>query len=167
MNDLSKTASAFVEEAHRTAWASVATVGEGQVPRSRVLHPIWERDSGTGELLGWIATMQTPLKVARLENSRWVSANYWRPEQDACTAECRASWYTDAPTRERIWDLFANRPEPLRYDPSMIPGRESPASPGFMVMRLDPWHAAGAPRSVLLGGQGEVLTWSRRLGELL
>jgi hypothetical protein len=110
--------------------------------------------------------MQTPLKVAHLENSPWVSVNYWWPEQDTCTAGCRATWHTDAATRERIWDLFANGPEPVGYDPSIIPGWESPASAGFMVMRLDPWRLRVFPGSVLLEGTGEVLTWSRSRDEL-
>ncbi len=166
MNDLSKTATAFVDMAHRIVWASVATVGGGQVPRSRVLHPIWEWDAEADDLVGWIATMRTPLKVAHLQNSPWVSVNYWWPEQDTCTAECRATWHTDAATRERIWDLFANGPEPVGYDPSIIPGWESPASAGFMVMRLDPWRLRVFPGSVLLEGTGEVLTWSRSRDEL-
>lgn len=161
MSELSHVAPPFVEMAHRIVWASVATVGPGGVPRSRVLHPIWEWDADEEALVGWVATMQTPLKLAHLANSPWVSANYWAPDQDNCTAECGASWYTDMGTRERVWDLFANGPEPVGYDPAMIPGWESPASEGFSVLRLDPWRLRVFPGSVLLGGDGEVLTWSR------
>ena len=166
MNDLSKTAPAFVDMAHQIVWAGVSTVGEGQVPRSRVLHPIWEWDAAASELVGWIATMQTRLKVAHLDNSPWVSANYWSPKQDTCTAECLATWHTDTETRERVWDMFANGPEPVGYDPSIIPGWESPASNGFMVMRLDPWRLRVFPGTVLLAGEGEVLTWARPRHEL-
>ena len=67
MDELSETAPAFVEMAHRIVWASVATVGPDERPRSRVLHPIWEWD---GErLTGWVATGPTPLKVEHLEHS--------------------------------------------------------------------------------------------------
>lgn len=166
MSDLSNTAPAFVDMAHQIVWASVTTVGVGQVPRSRVLHPIWEWDSGSGELVGWIATMQTQVKVSHVENSPWVSVNYWRPQQDTCTAECRATCHTDVETRERIWNLFSNGPEPVGYDPAIIPGWDSPSSPGFMAMRLDPWRLRVFPGSVLLGGDGEVLTWSRSRDEL-
>ncbi len=34
----------FLDIAHRIVWASVATVDRRDRPRSRVLHPIWERD---------------------------------------------------------------------------------------------------------------------------
>ena len=40
----------------------VATVDPDNRPRSRVLHPIWEWDGE--ELVGWVATAPTPLKVA-------------------------------------------------------------------------------------------------------
>ncbi len=104
-----------------------------------MFHPIWEcRIRQPVKLAGWIATMQTPLKLAHLENSPWVSVNYWSAEQDTCTAECLATGTRTAQTRERVWDLFANGPEPVGYNPAIIPGWESPASPGFSVMRLDP-----------------------------
>lgn len=166
MNELSEVAPAFVDMAHRIVWASVATVGTGGVPRSRVLHPIWELDAGGGGLVGWIATMATPLKRAHLENSPWVSANYWAPDQDTCTAECRATWHLDLPTRERVWNLFADGPEPVGYDPAIIPGWDSPASEGFSVLRLDPWRLRVFPGTVLLRGEGTVLTWAARRSDL-
>lgn len=168
MNDLSdnleRTGTAFVEMAHRIVWASVATVGPGSVPRSRVLHPIWEWDGA--ELVGWIATAQTSLKLSHLDNSPWLSANYWAQDHDTCAAECLGTWHTDMATRERVWDLFVNGPDPVGYDPSIIPGWDSPESPGFSVLRLDPWRLRVFPGAVLLGGDGEVFTWSRPRQEL-
>jgi hypothetical protein len=159
---LGAVAPAFVEMAHGIVWASVATVGEGGVPRSRVLHPIWEWD-GT-DMVGWVATAPTPLKRAHLEHSPWVSVNYWAPSQDTCTAECRATWHLDLPTRERVWRAFADGPEPVGYDPAIIPGWDAPDSDAFAVLRLDPWRLRVFPGGVLLGSGGEILAWSRPRG---
>ena len=30
-------------------------------------------------------------------------------------------WYTDDETRKAVWDKFANGPEPVGYDPGIIP----------------------------------------------
>ena len=154
---LQAVAPAFVEMAHRIVWVSVATVDPQGRPRSRVLHPVWEWD-GTS-LVGWIATAPTPRKVADLGASPHVSLTYWAPSQDTCSADCRAELLTDLPTREAVWERFTSAPEPVGYDPSIIPGWDSPSSPGFAALRLEPWRLRVMPGSVLLEGSGEVLTW--------
>jgi hypothetical protein len=159
VDELSETAPAFVEMAHRIVWASVATVGPDERPRSRVLHPIWEWD---GErLTGWVATGPTPLKVEHLEHSPFVSCNYWAPSHDTCTAECRATLLLDDDTRTMVWNRFAEAPEPVGYDPSIIPVWDSPTSPAFAALRLDPWRLRVMPGSVMLtaGAEGRTLTW--------
>jgi hypothetical protein len=149
----------FVETAHRIVWATVATVDGRGRPRSRILHPIWEWD-GT-ELVGWIATSRTPVKVAHLAASPYVSVNYWSPEQDIATAECGALWCRDDPTRQRIWDLFRGTPEPLGYDPMIVPAwRDGPLSAHFAVLRLAPWRLRVFPGSAMLGGGGTILDWA-------
>jgi hypothetical protein len=159
MHDLSVTAPAFVEMAHRIVWASVATVGPDERPRSRVLHPIWEWD-GTA-LTGWIATAPTPIKRHHLEHSPFVSCNYWAADHDTCVAECRAEWIFDDDGRAEVWEKFATGPEPVGYDPAMIPVWESPTSPMFAAWRLEPWRLRVMPGSVLMTGglEGETLTW--------
>ncbi len=157
MAELSSVAPAFVEMAHSIVWCSAATVDRRGRPRSRVLHPIWEWSGA--ELVGWVATAPTPMKRAHLEHSPYVSLNYWGPSQDTCVAECRATWAFDLPTRERIWNLFAEGPEPVGYDPSIIPGWDGPDTEMFAALRLDPWRLRVFPGSVLLSGTGEVLTW--------
>ncbi|TNF90056.1 MAG: pyridoxamine 5'-phosphate oxidase family protein, partial [Gammaproteobacteria bacterium] len=52
-------------------------------------------------------------------------------------------------------------PEPVGYDPSIIPGWENAASESFAVLKLDPWRLRVMPGSVLLAGEGEVLVWER------
>lgn len=149
----------FLEMAHRIVWASCATVDRRGRPRSRVLHPIWEWDGAS--LVGWVGTVPTPLKRAHFEHSPHLSANYWSPDQDTCVAECRASWAFDLPTRTRVWNLLKNAPEPVGYDPAMIPNWNTPADDAFAALRLDPWRLRVFPGDVLLGkaDPSQVLVW--------
>lgn len=157
MSELGEVAPTFVEMAHRIVWCSAATVDPKGRPRSRVLHPIWHWDGS--RLEGWIATAPTPLKRSHLEASPYISLNYWSPSQDTCVAECRASWAFDPETREMVWNLFRNGPEPVGYDPAIIPGWDSPRSETFAALRLDPWWLRVFPGTMLLEQRGEVLTW--------
>ena len=157
MQELKTIAPAFVEMAHEIVWSSVATVDEQGRPRSRVLHPIWEWN---GEhLVGWVATGPTPVKRSHLAANPYVSLNYWSPAQNTCVAECRATWAFDDETCRRVWDLLANAPEPLGYNPASIPGWTSPTEPNFAVLRLEPWLLRVFPASVLFNQGGEVLFW--------
>ena len=157
MQDLATVAPAFVEMAHQIVWCSAATVDKKKRPRSRVLHPMWEWSDGT--LKGWIATGPTPMKRAHLEESPYLSLNYWAPNQDTCVAECRATWAFDDDTRVAIWERFKNTPPPVGYDPAIIPGWTKPTEDSFAVLLLAPWRLRVFPGSALMGQGGEVLTW--------
>ena len=106
------------------------------------------------------ALSPTPVKVANLDHSPFVSVSYWDAQQDVATAECRATWHHDDDTCAEAWDRFANTPEPLGYDPAMIPPwKDGPTSPAFSVLRLDPWRLRVFPGSLLLTGEGEPRDW--------
>jgi general stress protein 26 len=162
MDDLSATAAAFIEMAHRIVWCSVATVDSRGRPRSRVMHPIWEWDGQA--LVGWVGTTRSP-KLADLARHAYVSCSYWELTHDTCTAECRAEVVTDDAARARVWDLFTVTPEPLGFDPAAIgaPGWDAPDAPGFVVLRLRPWRLRVHPLSVVAGGgrpeQLRTLVW--------
>ncbi len=156
MATLEEIATPFIEMAHKIVWCTVATVDKQGRPRSRVLHPIWELVDGRP--VGWIATGATPVKVAHLEASPFVSCNYWTQEQDTCVAECAASWVTDQATKTAVWDMYVNGPEPVGYDPAMIPGWDNAESPGFSALRLDPWRIRVMPGAAMLSGEG-TLVW--------
>lgn len=160
---LDRTAPAFVDMAHSIVWASVATVdGDGR-PRTRILHPIWEWD-GT-DLFGWIATVPTPLKRAHLAVHPDVSVSYWTTTHDTCSAECLVEWYTDDDTCAAVWNKFATAPEPVGYDPYIIPmWKDGPSSDDFAVLRLTPYRLRVMPGTVMTGGGGAVLTWSDHSG---
>jgi hypothetical protein len=157
MTALATTAPAFVEMAHRIVWCSVATVDDRDRPRSRVLHPIWEWDGST--LRGWIATAPTRPKRAHLARSPFLSCSYWTPNHDTCVAECRAEWAFDDATCIEVWDRFKHAPEPVGYDPAIVPVWESPTSDTFAVLQLAPWRLRVMPGSMMLSGRGDLLTW--------
>jgi len=157
MSDLSDTAPAFVEMAHRTVWATVATVDSHGRPRSRTLHPIWQWDGA--RLVGWVATTPTPTKRAHLGATPFASVSYWAPSHDNAIAECRATLALDDDTRTMVWNLFLNGPKPVGYDPSVVPAWTSPTAAAFAAIQLEPWRLRVFPGSVLLGQGGTVLTW--------
>jgi hypothetical protein len=158
MSDLQKVAPAFVEMAHTIVWATAATVAPSGRPRTRILHPLWVWDGET--LVGWIATGPTPAKQADLDRNPVVSLSYWAPSHDTCRADCRTTWHFEDDTRERVWNMFKNAPAPVGYDPALIPAWDSPTSPAFAALELTPEYVRVFPGPVLLGGPGEVLTWS-------
>ena len=156
--DLATIAPAFVEMAHRIVWCTTATASpEGEV-KTRVLHPYWEWD-GTS-LTGWILTSPISPKARHLDVNPRVSLTYWTKNHDTCSADCDTAWELSPDERQAGWDRFATAPPPVGYDPKIIPGWSEPQAPGFGVLRLDPRWLRVMPGSVMLAGQGELLTWS-------
>jgi hypothetical protein len=147
---------AFIATAHRIVWCTVATVDRRNRPRSRVLHPYWELDGD--ELVGWITTRPTPLKVAHLAHSPFVSCSYWDATQDVAVAECRAEWVADVAVKAHAWELFGAAAEPLGHDPYAI-WPDGPEDPDAGVLRLTPWRLRVAGMETLLG-RSPALTWA-------
>ncbi len=160
MQSLEEIASPFVEMAHEIVWCTVATVDTKGRPRTRILHPIWEWDGES--LMGWIATGPTPVKKAHLDAHPDISCSYFAPSHDTCFAECGTEWFTDDETCDWLWNRLKDAPPPVGYDPAIIPEwADGPTSEAFAALKLDPWRLRVFPGSVLMGGEGEVLTWSR------
>ena len=160
MSSLPSVAPSFVEMAHRIVWCTAATTDSAGRPRTRILHPFWIWD-GTA-LVGWIATGRTPVKESHLAQAPYLSLNYWSPNHDTCSADCDASWHDTDDDKTRVWDLFANAPAPVGYDPAIVPAwKDGPLGGAFSALRLDPYRLRVFPGTALLGGGGEVATWSR------
>ncbi|MDQ2651272.1 MAG: pyridoxamine 5'-phosphate oxidase family protein [Actinomycetota bacterium] len=157
MSDLTTTAPAFVDMAHRIVWATVATVNKAGDPTTRILHPIWEWDGA--DLKGWILTSPQSPKARHLDTNPVVSLTYWDATHDVATADCDTSWENSPEERRAGWDRFLHGPEPVGYDPSIIPFWPNPDVEGFGVLALRPRSLRVMPGSVMLQGQGEVLTW--------
>ncbi len=122
----------FVARAHRMVWCSVATVDQHNRPRSRILHPLWEGQTG------WIATRPTSPKAAHLHHNPYVSLAYIADVAKPLYVDCRAAWVADLAEKARIWDLFKFAPAPVGYDPATV--WQSPAAPDFGVLKLMPWR---------------------------
>lgn len=157
MTELASIAPAFQEMAHRIVWCTVATVDQTGQPRTRVLHPIWEWD-GTS-FTGWVATSPLSPKAADLAAENRVSLTYWEASQDTCTAYCSATWETSAEERQAGWDRFANAPEPIGYEPSIVPPWTDPTAEAFGILRLEPTWLRLMPGSLMTKGEGELLSW--------
>jgi hypothetical protein len=126
----------FVDRAHRIVWCTVATVGRDNRPRTRILHPLWELED---ELVGWIVTRATPVKVRHLAYSPYLSCSYWEPGHEVAVADCRAEWVTDRATRQRVWELYRDAPPPLGYDFwSVFP--DGPAGESPSLLQLAPYR---------------------------
>ena len=142
----------FLDIAHSIAWCSVATVDRRGRPRSRILHPVWERD-GDG-LTGWIGTTATALKTAHLAHAPYVSCSYWDPTHDTAQAECAASWVTGDDGLAAAWERLRSAPPPMGFDPAPI-WPDGPLGGSFAALRLDAWRvrlrrgaAGGVPFTV-------------------
>ena len=157
MQELTQVAPAFIEMAHRIVWATVATVDAHGRPRSRILHPIWQWDGA--RLVGWVGTSPSAAKRAHLAASPYASVSYWSPTHDTCVAECRAALLYDDETRIMVWNLLRDGPEPVGYDPAIVPSWPGPTAEPFAALRLEPWRLRVFPGSVLLGKGGDVLRW--------
>ncbi len=124
-----------------------------------MLHPIWElRDE---QLTGWVATSPLSAKAADLAHEARVSLTYWTPDHDTCTADCDSAWENEPTEREAGWRRFVDGPAPVGYDPAMIPGWTGPEAESFGILRLEPRRLRVMPGSLLMTGQGVVLTWKR------
>ena len=146
--------------AHRIVWATAATVDTAGNPQSRILHPVWQWDGSS--LAGWIATSPLSLKAKHLAALPRVSVTYWHPDHDTCTANCVTQWELSDAERQAGWTRFATAPAPVGYDPSIVPGWDSPLAPGFGILRLEPVSLRLMDGSAMVGGAGRRLSWARR-----
>ena len=157
MTTLADIAPAFVRMAHRIVWCTVATVEPSGHPRTRVLHPVWEWDGE--QLSGWIATSPTSPKGHHLAANPWISLTYWDATHDTCTADCAVAWELSAEQRHAGWRRFVEAPAPVGYDPSIVPGWTSPDADSFGILRLRPHRLRVMPGSLMLAGEGRLLSW--------
>ena len=136
----------FHARVREVVWCNCATIDAHGRPRSRVLHPIWEG------LTGWVTTRRSTPKIKQIAASPFVSLAYIQDPFRPVYVECRAVWVDDLPTRERIWELCRNTPEPAGFDPAAVWGDIMDSENG--LLRLTPWRIelndfSGPPRTTL------------------
>jgi len=132
VSSFSEIESDFVERAHRAVWCSVSTLDTRNRVRSRLLHPIWEGETG------WVGTQRHSLKAKHLDHNPHVSLAYIADVTSPVYADCTAEWQDDLATRQRIWDMFKSAPPPLGYDPALFFG--SVDGHDFGVLKFTPWR---------------------------
>jgi hypothetical protein len=121
----------FIKRAHSIVWCNAATVdGQGR-PRSRVLHPIWEGATG------WVMTGRHTLKTRHLAANPYVSLSYidLADPFNPVYADCLGEWEDDIQEKQRVRDLFASTPPPLRYDLGLSAGDTR-----YGLLKLTPWR---------------------------
>lgn len=132
VTDFAEIEQEFSERVKRVIWANVATVDSKNRPRSRLMHPVWER------LIGWVSTRPHTLKIKHLAQNPFVSVAYVTEPAKPVYAECYAELIQDLEEKQRIWNFFKNTPEPVGFDPAtMFPSYDDP---GFGVLKLTPWR---------------------------
>ena len=97
--------------------------------------------------------------LADLDAHPLVSLSYWQPNHDTCSAECTTEWKLDDESRTAGWDRIKHAPAPVGYDPAIIPGWDTPTSPGFGILEVVPWRVRVMPGTVMMKGEGAVLSW--------
>ncbi len=123
----------FNDITRRVVWATVTTMDRKQRPRSRILHPVWEGNTG------WIATGRNSHKAKHIAANPYISCTYWDQKHEQVMAECKARWADDVATKKRIWNLLKTTPEPVGYNPELF-WKDGPESADFGVLELTPWR---------------------------
>lgn len=121
----------FIKRVQDAVICNAASIDLQNRPRSRVLHPIWE---GT---TGWVGTHRHSHKSKHLANNPSLSLAYIKDVMKPVYVDCKTEWIDDDETKQRIWDLFKNTPEPVGYDPAETFGK---LDENFGVLKLTPWR---------------------------
>jgi hypothetical protein len=153
-HDFADVADRFIERAHSEVWCNVATIDSQGRPRSRILHPIWEGETG------WITSDPRSLKSRHLAHHPYVSVAYVKNHFTPVTADCHAEWVVDIETLQHVWGLVRTTPEPLGFDPATICppiGEEVPNRPLFGVIKLTPYRITlyGFPQPPVIWTPGD------------
>ncbi len=122
----------FIQRVNTMIWCSVATVDEHDRPRSRILHPLWERATG------WICTHRDSYKAKHLAKNPFVSLAYVTNIMQPVYIDAKAQWVDDLDEKQRVWEFFKSMPEPLGFDPAPDIIRYDHENVGRL--KLTPWR---------------------------
>jgi len=150
VNDFAEIAREFHERINRTVYCVAATIDKRNRPKTRVLHPIWEGNTG------WIWTYRDSPKAAHLVKNPHISLAYAVEPFKPVYVECTAAWMEDLNEKKRVWELCAATPPPMGGDPALgFPGHDY-TSVG--LLKLTPWRI-----QVYTLGVGAI-NWQREIG---
>ena len=122
----------FIERVHKTVWCSAATQDTKNRLRSRILHPIWDKD------VGWIGTRRNSLKARHLAHNPYLSLAYIADVVKPVYVDCMAEFEEQLSNKEMVWEKFRSAPPPLGFDFGTIFGGVS--DPEFGLLKLTPWR---------------------------
>jgi hypothetical protein len=122
----------FARRVERMVWCNAATVDTRGRPRSRLLHPVWERD------VCWITTRRHSLKARHLARTPYLSLAYTADFATPVFIDCAVEWVDDLDQRRRIWSLLAAAPRLQGFDPTRKFGQLE--NPECGLLRLTPWR---------------------------
>jgi uncharacterized pyridoxamine 5'-phosphate oxidase family protein len=134
VSNFSEIEAEFIERVHAMIWCSAATVDSKQRPRSRILHPIWEGQTG------WICTHRHSYKSKHLDTNPHMSLAYVTDIMKPVYVDCITEWVEDLDEKRRVWEVFRSTPEPLGFDPAIDFVRYD--HEGFGLLKLNPWRIA-------------------------
>lgn len=132
VENFSVIAEEFDRRIKKIVWCTFTTIDRQGRPRSRMIHPIWDGNTG------WIATGRQSFKAKHIAEHEFVSLTYWDPDHEQIYAECKAEWVDDNETKQKVWDLYGSTPEPLGYDLTMF--WPEPTHESYGVLKLTPWR---------------------------
>ena len=135
----------FRTRVERTVWCTMATVDGHGRPTSRIVHPIWEGETG------WLLTGRVSVKGRHLDRCPHTSITYWDQLNEQVHINCATTWIDDMAERQRVWDLFKDTPFPVGYDPGLF--FSAPDDPACGVLRLDPRRVELWSIADLMSGQ--------------
>ena len=122
----------FIARVHTMVWCSMATLDTRNRLRSRILHPIWEGQTG------WASARPHSLKAKHIAHNPYVSLAYIADISKPVYADCKAEWVSDAAAKQHVWNLFATTAPPAGFDLAKI--FKSVDDPEFGLLKFTPWR---------------------------
>ncbi len=139
--------SEFMRRVAEAVYCSVATVDRKGRPRSRIMHPVWDGQTG------WVISWKASHKSKHLQANPYVSLAYIHDRDKPVYADCNAEWVDEESEKLRIWELHKTIPPPLGFDPE--PHYGSIHHQYYGVLKFVPWR-------IELGNLGGTsLVWRR------
>lgn len=133
VEQFSEIESEFLARVRADPQCNACTVDRKSRPYSRLLHPIWEDQTG------WVLTHRNSHKSRHLDINPHVSLAYIRGHiQKPLYVDCVAEWTEELDEKRRVWELVSNTPEPVGFDPA--PDFVDPSHANFGLLRLTPWR---------------------------
>jgi general stress protein 26 len=122
----------FIERVHGVVWCNMATEDTQGRLRSRILHPIWEGQTG------WVITRRHSLKAKHLAQNPYVSLAYVADVARPVYVDCVAEWADEPEARSHVWELYRAAPPPLGYDPDVLYQGMDQSTLG--ILKFTPWR---------------------------